>query len=122
MKAFVIFVFLCAQVSIAWSLFKIANQQNAKDISVSKYAKTFFAVAKNIITHPWTKTILALLFFLILTVFIMGVRGCIREKRQHRSFYRTPVRQYQRTDYNDNYLIDFKPEDLPSRRRYDTRN
>lgn len=122
MKTFAVFVFLCAQVSIAWSLFKIAEHQNTKDISILKYTKTFFAFVKKIITNPWTKTILAFLFFLMLAVFIMGVRGCIREKRQHRSFYRPPVGQYQRAYYNDNYIIDFKPEDLPSRRHYDTGN
>ncbi len=116
MKAFAVFIFLCTQISIAWSLFKIAEHQNTKDISISKYIKTFFRWIKKIITSQAAKYIFALLFFFFLALFIMSIRGCVREKRQHRSFYRPPARQYQRADYNDNYIIDLKPEDLPSRR------
>ena len=116
MKSFIILVFLLVQISIAWSLYKIAEHQNTKDISILKYVKTFFRWIKKIITSQAAKYIFALLFFVFLAIFIMSIRGCIREKRQHRSFYRPPARQYQRADYNDNYIIDLKPEDLPSRR------
>ena len=36
MKAFAVFIFLCTQISIAWSLFKIAEHQYKNIFSVDK--------------------------------------------------------------------------------------
>lgn len=86
MKAFAVFIFLCTQISIAWSLFKIAEHQNTKDISISKYIKTFFRWIKKIITSQAAKYIFALLFFSFL-LYLLWVLEVAYEKNANTALF-----------------------------------
>lgn len=94
MKSFIILVFLLVQISIAWSLYKIANK---KDISFWDCVKRFAVAIKKIITSPWVKYTAALLFFIFSAICIMTLRGALRSTRHHRAqrYNYAPARQTQ---------------------------
>lgn len=123
MKSFLITVFLLTQISIAWSLFKISESANAKEISIFNYLKKFFAGLKKIFKYKIVKAFLVLLFLSILIFITMAIKGCMNHERRNKTFnnswnIRAEELEQKRNAFKSEYgPKTITPDMLPSRRR-----
>lgn len=111
-------VFLIIQLCIVWLLFRILKQLGGIDKNASPThacLKQIWNTIKKIATHPRTKTIITFLFYIVIVVSIMAIKGALSDKRHTRSINRYKAAQNIPAVKQD--IPALKIEDLPSYRR-----